>query len=226
MNELISLIFIGILFERIIIIIAASVCIYFGWRAFLYTNDNQGKPASNSNSEAIIKLQGISFAFKRIGVGVIFSAFGASILIYALAKPITFEINSNNLKSLKDLTLADTAQNPANPDTTIKVIGLGSSDISESLEQIHALNIAIRVAKNDITDPKVQNALNAQLQKVSNSLIKLRDRLVSNNIGLKKFNLWRENGVDYLQDVNRVPENIRNQLEDISKWFDDSASDN
>lgn len=121
MHDILGLIFRGA--ERLIIVSAAFVSIWLGYKLFSLIINEKGN-FEGSIGKWNIKLQ-------RIAPGVFFALFGAAILIFSLNKPYEYVENSNS-KNQSD-------QNPA------KIYYLNENTITSDSEEAKKILLAISV---------------------------------------------------------------------------------
>jgi hypothetical protein len=213
---------VGIVVERLVIVLLGGVSVILGWALFRQQLSNDG--------QAEISHLGFHVVLRRIGPGVFFALFGAAVLSFALARPVSVEVTQS--PSLSDVLVKQVNQDPEQngrptPNVTahVKFSGAaGSGDSGAARTNVRALNTALRLSSIDRKDPRVMGAALDDLTKASAPLSQLRDQIVGAEIGQDAVDLWKRKGKEFNSNPRGLARVEREQLEKMAGWFTETEA--
>jgi hypothetical protein len=207
--------------ERILIVAIAGVCIVLGWKLFDKNLDAAG--------QADLSSAGLRVTLKRIGPGVFFALFGASILIVSLSHPVTADLTDPVVQGAlgQRNSKAPPIASGGELKREAKLSSLNeTADRDQALRFAQALNATLSVATTDKHDMRIAAAALDDLARSAPVLRELRDRIVIDQIGSLDLNFWKDHARDFQRDRTTVSREDRGRLERIEPWLDESVTTN
>jgi hypothetical protein len=188
-------------FERLIIELFAGASLFLGWHLF-----SIGKVAKQTGEFAF---KDWHISLQRVGPGIFFALFGASILIIGLFKPLEIHdasqsptLLSNNSKNEQD-------------EGRINMSYLGNNGMS--LKSVQAINTVEEISKSFAY--QIKPATDGELHaKAIKQLQAVRKQLMEEVFGKKIIEDWERHGEQYLIDPNNVPVDLRAKFNEIRPW--------
>lgn len=213
-TEVLATLVLGRVIERIVIVVIAGLTVVLGWelmRRRLGTGD------------AEIHKGGIRIALRRVAPGVFFALFGATILTYSLAKPLSYN-DDRIILYQPSKPVADSTGQPSE-----KVLNENTSKLSyahtainkdEALKIVLALNKAIRISTIDRENNRVLRPAIEDIVRSVNEYTVVRNNILVSQIGRDNLDLWNAKGSRFREAPDRLPRDERDRLGAISQWFE------
>lgn len=221
MSDPVSILLVARATERVLIILVGGLCISFGWRLFSKRLAQDGE-AELAHDKTRLRL-------RRIGPGVFFALFGASLLAFSLAKPVTVEITENATlsKLVSNAVVFNTGQtNGSAVSRSISIRGAGEDMAVEQLRRdVRALNTALRVAGTDRKDAMVLHAALGDLDAAKSQLASLRSSMVVRALGAEEFQFWERNRAQFASSPASFSADDRMRIGTVQSWMDETLAD-
>ena len=208
MDKAIEIVLILHAIERLVSIGLGGLSIYLGWSLFRKNLD--------SNGEADLRHLGWRITLKRVGPGVFFALFGATVVAISLSRPVTADIKESWLKptnaytgasfddhGVRSLPSAEAAGLQHMSEINISGLGSGPAE-ARRLSDVHALNSAINLGRVNRNDAAIIRAAIDDLRRGANRLEQIRDAIVVQQFGKEAVDLWNEKGEKYQRDRNNL----------------------
>lgn len=196
----------GRLAERLFIVAFSGLSMILGWHLFLRgVVDDQ---------EAEGQFKDWKITLKKVGPGVFFAFFGAAVLAFSLAQPMSIDKGSPD-----DHTSIDDQPTP-----TEHFVYLGGDD-KEFKRAVRAINTVLKLDMEKVTIgnteimPNDLVAAKKPLEKLRNVLLLQRSEITQDSIVR-----WIKYGSDFKLDVTKVPAEYRQELSDLQSWFEDTMA--
>lgn len=195
--ELITILGIGRIAERLIIVVIAGLSFYFGYRLFNIKSSKSEEEAEFSYKTFLIKL-------KKVGPGVFFSLFGSAIVITSLINPLSYNAEVKQ----------PYIENDGPPINSFKY--LSDSEKNDLRRWIISLNFITSIAEfpinHNITSPD-----RSLLKENSIIAIEIRNYLLGMYFNPQKRDTWLRWKDTLSNNPNEVPEDILETVRAVDK---------
>lgn len=180
--------------ERILIVLFSGLSFVLGWHLF--------KVGILSEQKAEVKAGEIFIKLQKVGPGVFFALFGASVFIYSLSSPFAYKESS-------------TPSNDSDKPFSFTYLYQDQSKYLELSKSINTLKDIFELLPNNNLSSNDQRLVNRALVKLESE----RNVWVVSIFGKKTYEAWIKNGEDFLINPENVKKEIRDHLEEIKPWM-------
>ena len=188
----------GRVVERIVIALSGALSITLGWHLF--------KIGVLSEQIAELSRAGTTIKLQKVGPGVFFSLFGASILIYGLISPLV-------------LTPSQAVNTPGGGHPANYSVSYVGSTAQRQLEYVKALNTPLMIIRADTLD-RIPTADLRDVLAANRILQDLRDGLIRERFGQDNLELWNKYGDRFAVNESNVPQDVLPALRGMRPWME------
>ena len=198
-----SLLFVGRLAERLIVVLCGGLSLTFGWHLF--------KIGVINDQNAEFSRGGFRIHLRKVGPGVFFALFGAVLLGVSLYRP---------------LIVSDAAVVSEDPNTMETRVSYFSKENERGmLQHVKALNSQIHI----ITDEGLKRLARPEGRADRNQLLEtmvtirhLRDHIVIQKFGKDALRIWHKHSDGFLRDPANAPQEHHDLLSNMKVWMKDT----